>query len=179
ELRLRVAARHLPAAERHPLGEQPVLELVLLLDERGRDEPALARLAQPVEQLALLPGRALLGLTQRLELLPAEEVGVAAHDLRLLGRLLLAHAYRAPLLVALVEVARETLLEFRRRANRGDRQSRRTLADQAPRSRDERGGIEGLGEHVVGAVAVLRRIGAPGDDDDRDARAAQLPEQDV
>src|SRR5262249_9307307 len=141
ELRLRVPKRHLLAAERDPLCEQPVLELVLLLDERGRDEPALARLAEPVEQLALLARSPFLRLTQRLELLPAEEVGVAPHDLRLLGRLLLADADRAPLLGALVEIAREALLELRGCANRGDRQSRRTLADEALRSRDERGGV--------------------------------------
>src|SRR5262249_15953343 len=162
ELRLRVPKRHLLAAERDPLCEQPVLELVLLLDERGRDKPALARLAEPVVQLAFLARSPFLRLTQRLELLPAEDVAVAPPDLPLLGRLLRARAAGAPLLGAPVEAARETPFEPRRCANRGDRQSRRTLADEAPRSRDERGGIVRLAEHLVRTVPVLHRVGGPG-----------------
>ena len=46
-------------------------------------------------------------LAQRVELLAREEVGVAAHDLRLLRDLLLAHAHRAPLLRALEQIALE------------------------------------------------------------------------
>ena len=94
-LRLCVAERHLLAPEGDALGEHAVLQLVLALDERGRDETALARLAQPVQQLALVALGAVLGLAQRLELLDAEEVGVALDDLGLLGDLLLAHAHRA------------------------------------------------------------------------------------
>ena len=73
QLRLRVPQRHLLALERDALGQHAVLELVLALDERRRDEPALARLAQAVEQLALVALGALLGLAQRLELLEAEQ----------------------------------------------------------------------------------------------------------
>src|SRR5262249_19944713 len=131
ELRLRVPERHLIAAKRDALREQPVLELVLLLDEPGRDETALARLAPAGEQLALLGHGRAPPLAKRLELLPTEEIGVAAHDPRLLRGLLLADANGASLLGALVQVARETLLELRRCAHRGDRQSRRTLADEA------------------------------------------------
>ena len=54
ELCLRVRGAAFPAPECDPLGEQPVLELVLALDELRRDEAGLARLAQAVEQLALL-----------------------------------------------------------------------------------------------------------------------------
>ena len=123
-LRLRVPQRHLLALERDALGEHAVLELVLALDERGRDEPALARLAQPVEQLALVALGAVLGLAQRLELLDAEEVGVALDDLGLLGDVLLAHAHRAALLGALEEIPREAALELGRDCGR-QRRSRR------------------------------------------------------
>ena len=79
------------------------------------DQPALAGLAQPVEPLALVAAGRLLRLAQRLELLAAEEVGVAADDLRLLRDLLLADAHRAPLLGALEQVPLEPRLELGRR----------------------------------------------------------------
>ena len=114
ELRLRVAQRHLLAAERHARGEHAVLELVLALGELGGDQPGLAGLAQAVEELALVAGGALLGLPQRVELLAAEEVGVAADDLGLLGDLLLPHPHGAPLLGALEQVPLEARLELGR-----------------------------------------------------------------
>ena len=91
----------------------PVLELVLALGGLRGDQAALARLAQPVEALAVVAGRGLLVLAQRVELADGEEVGVAADDRRLLRRLLLADAHRPPLLRALEEVALQTRLEFR------------------------------------------------------------------
>ena len=94
------------------VGKQPVLELVLALGELGRHEASLARLAQPVELLAGIAGRALLGLAQRIELLAAEQIGEAAHDLRLLRRLLLADTNRAPFLGALEQVPLEARLEL-------------------------------------------------------------------
>ena len=68
EPRLRRAQRHLLAAERHARAEDRVLERVLLLGELGGDDAGLAGLAQPVEPLALVAGRAVLRLAQRLEL---------------------------------------------------------------------------------------------------------------
>src|SRR5205814_8588477 len=52
--------------------------------ELGGDQPALAGLAQPVMELALVALRAAFGVMQLLELGPGEEVGVARDDLRLL-----------------------------------------------------------------------------------------------
>ena len=112
ELRLRRAKRHLLALERDAGREQLVLELVVALDELVREQAALARLPQPEEPLALVDARALLGLVQRLELAAAEEVGVAADDLRLLRGLLLPHAHGPRLLGALVHVLREAALEL-------------------------------------------------------------------
>src|SRR5581483_12392577 len=120
EPRLRVPERHLLAAEGDALGEQAVLEVVLALDERGRHDPSLARLAQPVQELAPVARRRLLRAPERVELLAAEEVAVAAHDLGLLRRLLLADANRSGLLGTLVEITREALLEFGRRPDRRD-----------------------------------------------------------
>ncbi len=108
ELRLRVAERHLLALERDACGQQLVLELVLALGELVGDQAGLARLAQAVEQLPVVAGRRLLRSLQRLQLLAAEEIGVPADDLRLLGDLLLPHADSAPFLRALEEIALET-----------------------------------------------------------------------
>ena len=162
-LRLRVAQRHLLALEGDALGEHAVLELVLALDERGRDEPALARLAQPVEQLALVALGAVLGLAQRLELLDAEEVGVALDDLGLLGDLLLAHAHRAALLGALEQIPREAALELGGIANRGDAQGSDKLTARQP-LRDGRPGPSArtacamhLGRAAAIGASVARR----------------------
>src|SRR4029079_7201510 len=100
-----------------------VLEIVFLLDERRRDQPALTRLAQTVEQLPLLALGRLLGLAQRLELPAAEEVGIAPDDLGLLRGFLLAHANRAPLFGPLVQVTRKALLELDRCADGRDPQN--------------------------------------------------------
>src|SRR5581483_3020980 len=62
EPRLRVPERHHLTLELDPLGEDPVLELVLPLCELGRDEATLARLAEPVAPLPLVARRPLLGL---------------------------------------------------------------------------------------------------------------------
>ena len=113
ELRLRVPERHFLALERHPLCQQSILELILTLGELRRDEARLAGLAQPVEQLSIVPARLALGLLQRVELLAAEEVGEPADDLCLLGDFLLADANRAPFLRALEKVALESRLELR------------------------------------------------------------------
>src|SRR4051794_30198883 len=118
EQRLSVPERHLLALERNALGEEAVLELVFALRELRRDEAGLAGLAEPVQQLALVARDAVLRLAQGIELLAAEEVRVAADDLRLLGSLLLADAHGTPLLGALEEILLETLLEVRRAEDR-------------------------------------------------------------
>src|SRR5439155_10813824 len=92
KLRLRGSQRHLLAPELDARSEDRVLELVVALRELGREQSALARLAQPVQPLSLVPvGLLLLGL-QRAQLLAAEEIGVARNYRRLLGDLLFAHA---------------------------------------------------------------------------------------
>src|SRR5438445_707872 len=68
-----------------------------------------------------------LGPSKRLELLAAEEVGVAGDDLRLLGDLLLADAHGAAFLRALVEMPLEACLVLVGRANRV-RQQRGSLS---------------------------------------------------
>ena len=82
--------------------------------------PRLARLAQPVEELALVAVRGLLGLAEHVELAGREEIAVALDDRRLLGDLLLADANGAPLLGALEQVAREALLVLGGGAGGGD-----------------------------------------------------------
>ena len=113
--------------QRHARGEDRVLERVLALGELGRDEPALAGLAQPVQPLALVvrprPSSASRSASS---CVAAEEVGVARDDRRLLGDLLLADADRAALLRALEEVALERAFELGGGAERrldGDRVS--------------------------------------------------------
>ena len=179
QLRLRVAERHLLALERDALGEHAVLELVLALDERGRDEPALAGLAQPVEQLALVALGAVLGLAQRLELLDAEEVGVALDDLRLLGGLLLAHAHRAAFLGALEEIPREAALELGGGADRGDAQGADKLTARQPSARRPRGPSARTACAITSVARSRVAVGVVGaaQQDDREARAAQLVEQ--
>ncbi len=106
ELRLRGPERKRLGAELHPRGEDRVLELVLAGAQLDLDEAGFARLAQPVEALALVAGSRLgLGLAQRVELLAREELGVARDDLGPLGDLLLADADGAAFLGALEEVA--------------------------------------------------------------------------
>src|SRR5437868_6946731 len=83
--------------------EDRVLERVVALGELGDEQACLAGLVEPVEPLALVALRVLLGRAKRVELLAAEEIGVARDDRRLLRDLLLAHAHRAPLLRALEE----------------------------------------------------------------------------
>ncbi len=82
------------------------------------DESGLAGLAQAVEELAVVARRVAFRLPERVELLAAEEIGVAADDLRLLRGLLLADANGAPLLRAFEEVPLEALLEVRCAENR-------------------------------------------------------------
>src|SRR6476469_393058 len=138
QLRLGVPERHLLALEGDAGREQAILELVLTLRELGVDEAGLAGLAQAIEQLAGVAALTRLRLAQRVELLAAEEVGVAADDLRLLGDLLLPHAHGAPLLRALEAVALEAGFEFRWAENRSRRHVS-TLASRRATSTSSRG----------------------------------------
>src|SRR5204862_3255215 len=115
------AQGQLLAFEGHPRREQRVLELVLLLGELCGDEAAFAGLAQPVQPFALLAVGTILFRPQGLQLVPAEQVGVARDDRRLLRHFLLPDAHGPALLRTLVEVALQLLLEFRRAADRGRR----------------------------------------------------------
>ena len=120
ELRLRIPQRHLLAAPVDPRGQDPVLELVLPCRELGGDDPGLAGLSQPVEQLALVAARRLLGGSEHVDLRGREEVAEALDDRGLLGDLLLAHPHGAPLFGALEEVARKALFVVGRGSDRGD-----------------------------------------------------------
>ena len=106
---LRGAQRQLLALEGHARPEDRVLERILLLGELGRDEAGLARLAQPVEPLALVTRRGVLRLPQRLDLRTREEIAIRRDDRRLLGDLLLADPNGAGFFGALEVV----LLELR------------------------------------------------------------------
>ena len=117
--RLCRAERHLLALEGHTSAEDRVLERVLLLGELSGHETGLARLAQPVQPLALLPRRHLLGLAQRLDLRAREEIPVAADDGGLLRDLFLTDPDGASLLGALEVVLLEPGLVVGRRTNRG------------------------------------------------------------
>ena len=88
--RLRRAKRDRLAVELEPRGEDRVFQRVVALDELGREEPAFARLPQPVQALARVSVGPLLLVFQRIQLLAAEDVGVARDDRRLLRYLLLA-----------------------------------------------------------------------------------------
>ena len=95
ELRLSRTQGHLLALERHALGQDRVLELVLALGELLVGHTALAGEAQPRDPLPLVAVGTFFRGAQRVELLAAEEVAVARDDLRPLRDLLLAHADRA------------------------------------------------------------------------------------
>ena len=174
ELRLRVAQRHLLALERHALREEAILELVLALRELRRGKPAFAGLAQAIDPLRVVTGR-LLGLAQGLELLAAEEVGVAADDLRLLRHFLLADAHGAPLLRALEQVLLELLLEIGRRKNL--RRRSRVHPSEPPRDGDERLRRERLRQDSVGRVAIFVDVDRAGDERDRHSLRPQACEQ--
>ena len=166
--------RHLLAAKRDARGEDPVLELVVALDELVRDQAALAGLPQAVEPLALVARRAGLGLAQRVELAPAEEVVVARDDRRLLGGLLLPHPHRARLLGALEHVLAEPVLELDGAANDCDGHGS-TLAhghNVLPRQLDELGGLERLRDDRVRAALVHGHIDGPAHEHDRDPGGA-------
>ena len=60
----------------------------------------------------------------RVELIAAEEIGVAADDLGLLGDLLLPHPHRTRLLGPLEQVAAQTVLELGRVADGQDAHGR-------------------------------------------------------
>ena len=99
EPRLRRPQRQLLSSPRNPRGEDPILELVVLLRELGRRESRLTGLAQPVKSLALVFDRRLvLARAQDLELLTREQVFVARDDRRLFRGFLLANPHRAALL---------------------------------------------------------------------------------
>ena len=121
QARLRSAQRHLLALECDSRGDERVLERVLLVGELGGDDPALARLAQAVEALAIVALRIALRLVERLELCAREQVVVAGDDGRLLRNLLLSDANRAALLGALVVVVAQARLVFGWGANGGRR----------------------------------------------------------
>ena len=113
EPRQRGAKRQLLPLEVHARCENLVLELVVLLRELSGDEPALARLAEPVEPFApVFVGTCLL-VFECSQLVAAEEVGVPRDDRRLLRYFLLADADGSPLLRALVEIPLELFLELR------------------------------------------------------------------
>ena len=120
ELRLRIPQRHLLAAPVDSRGQDPVLELVLPCRELGGDDPGLTGLSQPVEQLALVPARRLLGGPEHVDLGGREEVAEALDNRRLLGDLLLADTDRSPLFGALEQVARKALFIVGRRSDGGD-----------------------------------------------------------
>src|SRR5207248_325231 len=105
EPRLCRAQRQLLAAIGHPSGEDRVLDRVVPLGELGEEETALAGLAEPVEPLALVALRALLGVAEDVELVAAEEIGVARDERSLLRDLLLADPHSPSLLGPLEEVA--------------------------------------------------------------------------
>jgi hypothetical protein len=113
EPRLRRSQRQLLAAPIDARRQDPVLELVLARGQLPGDQPGLARLAQAIQELALLGLGACLGVAQHVELRRREEVAVALDDRGLLGGLLLPHPNRAALLGALEQVAREALLVLR------------------------------------------------------------------
>ena len=123
EPRLRGAQRQLLALERQPRGELPVLELVLALDELGRDDPALADLPQAVQLLALVALGARSASHSASSCSRVKRSAIPADDLGLLGDLLLPDADRAALLGALEEVLPEPLLVLEQ-AYRRRRQSR-------------------------------------------------------
>src|SRR5438105_4851025 len=177
EPRLRISQRHLLALEGDALGEDAVLELVLALRELGRDETPLAGLAQAVQQLTVVARGGVLRLAQRIELVAAEEVLVAADDLRLLRDLLLADANGPRLFGALEQVRLKALFELRRRPN-SDYAHAATLADdQLPGGCDECLGGVRLREHRGRACPVFAGVRRAGDEHDRDAVAEDLIEQ--
>ena len=100
--------------------QDPVLELVLSCRKLGRDDPGLAGLSQPVEQLPLVAARGLLGRPQHVDLRGREEVAEALDDGRLLGDLLLADPHGATLFGALEQIARQALFVVGRRSDSGD-----------------------------------------------------------
>ena len=116
ELRLGGPQRHRLAAELDRGRQLGVLERVFLLDQLGRDQTFLARLAQAVDALALvrLVGGSL-GLVQRVQLGVREEIGVAGDDGGLVGGFLLPDADRARFLRPLEDVCLEPRLELVRR----------------------------------------------------------------
>src|SRR5436309_1523772 len=102
---LRSAARSNPSADRvarqtsvarslesDTCGRDLVLGLVVFLRQLSCDEPALAGLPEPVEPFAPIFVRALLLVSERPQLVTAEEVGVPGDDRRLLRYLFLADA---------------------------------------------------------------------------------------
>ncbi len=111
ELRLRRPERDRLAVLLDPAGQDRVLERVLALGELRGDDPARARLSKANEPLALVVLGGPLRAAERRVLLAREEICVAGDDRRLLARLLLAHTDRSELLGALVDEAREPLLE--------------------------------------------------------------------
>ena len=157
-----------------------VLERIVALDEGIGDESALAHLAQPVALLLLVARRRGLRFAKRLELVAAEEVAVAADDLRLVGGLLLADPDGTCLLGALVQVLREAILELGGAANDGDCHGR-TLArrDETPRDLDELRRLERLRQHSVRAPLVAVNIDGPAHERNRDPGRPQLVEQPV
>src|ERR671910_1672006 len=138
EPRLRRPQRQLLSLPVDARRENPVLQLVLARGQLARDDPGLAGLAQPVQQLSLVVVGDLLGLPERVELAGREEVAVALDDRGLLRGLLLAHAHGAALLGALEQVAREALLVLDRRADPRDAHDGRAYRTCDPPTAAER-----------------------------------------
>src|SRR5439155_729931 len=109
----------------------------------------LARLAQPVDALALEPVSAVLLRPERSELLQREEVAIARDDGRLLRRLLLPHPHGASLFRAVEDIAGETLL-----VAVGVADARRPAGEPADLGR-ERAELEGLRQHAVDTRSSL------------------------
>ena len=129
----------------------------------GRDEPALARLAQPVELLALVARGGLLGLAQRLELLAAEEVGVALRRSPPARRSPSRRRARRALPRSARTGSARAALELGRGADGGDAQGsghvNRPPSRLAASTRARR--LERLRQHLGRAAAVLRRPAVP------------------
>jgi hypothetical protein len=157
ELRLRRAQRDLLALPGDAGGQDAILELVVLFCELRRREARLARLAEPVEALALVSVDLVLAVTQQLQLLAREEILVAGDDCGLLGRFLLPDPYCPTFLRPLEEVTLEALLELGRAADGCDAHgcgslltARRSANGQTAHGRGEVVERKGLLDQLVG-----------------------------
>ena len=173
QARLRGAQRHLLALERDARADERVLERVLLVRELGGDDPALARLPQPVEALAVFALRGVLRLVQRLELRAREQVGVAGDDRRLLRHLLLADANGAAFLGALEVVVAQARLVLGWGANGCGRHGSEQTSRAARFFTVERSVVDRVRLAQIGvreAVHIRADLRRAGDECNRDGR---------